>query len=135
MPNNSSPYVNDNGRPSSKAITLVVSLGIAFAAVVIGPVLYASATSAPEAATPVASEVIITPDETSSVDSTPTDEVITPAPSVEDTLTELTPEPAPLAEGTPPPPRDDDHHGDRERPERGDHHHDDDHDEFGDHDD
>jgi len=47
MRNNSSPYINDTGKPSSKAITLVVSLSIAFSAVVIGPALYSAQASAP----------------------------------------------------------------------------------------
>ena len=54
MRNDSSPYIHDTGRPSSKAITLVVSLCIAFSSVVIGPALNSSDPTTPMPASTVA---------------------------------------------------------------------------------
>jgi len=134
MRNNSSPYVNDNGRPSSKALTLVVSLVIAFAAVVIGPVLFASATSTPEATAPAAA-VTEAATETPVAEAVPAEDAAVDTPATEESELEELASPDAFGPDAPHPPREGGHHDDHDRPERGDHHHDGDHDDFEDHDD
>ena len=131
MRNNSSPYINDNGRPSSKAITLVVSLGIAFSAVVIGPALFASATTTPDAAATMAQDTSAAADNSPVVDTSATNQTPVADENLDAPIAAVAQEPAPQTGETPPPRgdhHDGDHHdGDHDRPGH-DHHHDEDHD-------